>query len=129
MHSNLSNFIPLVFSSFLSFPFLVYSHSHSSSILIPILRVFLFPFLNFFPRTISIAPFSNLTSCICVCLCILGYCVSCTEPIIGMENGCVALEQTYHIKCFMCSKCGELDLLFLHYSKKLNFYTHLKPSK
>ena len=39
--------------------------------------------------------------------CCLGYCASCNEPVIGMKNGCAALEKVYHVKCFNCSKCGK----------------------
>jgi len=49
---------------------------------------------------------------IIVIVIITGYCESCTEPIIGMENGCVALKNTYHVKCFHCYKCGEFVLAY-----------------
>ena len=40
----------------------------------------------------------------CVCV---GYCACCSEPVIGTKNGCAAVDKVYHVKCFICFKCGE----------------------
>ena len=34
-----------------------------------------------------------------------GYCARCKKPVIGVETGCLALDEVYHLGCFTCSKC------------------------
>lgn len=54
-----------------------------------------------------------LPVCLFVCL-HTGYCAGCRKPVIGIDSGCMALGNIYHLKCFTCSKCGESSIsLFL----------------
>jgi len=34
-----------------------------------------------------------------------GYCAKCGEAVIGMENGCLALDDVFHLQCFTCTRC------------------------
>ncbi|XP_004211219.1 lipoma-preferred partner homolog isoform X1 [Hydra vulgaris] len=34
-----------------------------------------------------------------------GVCYKCRQKISGEGNGCTALENTYHVSCFVCQKC------------------------
>ncbi|KAK9874416.1 hypothetical protein WA026_002763 [Henosepilachna vigintioctopunctata] len=37
---------------------------------------------------------------------VYGTCVKCADKIIGANNGCTAMDQLYHTKCFTCHHCA-----------------------
>lgn len=37
---------------------------------------------------------------------VFGICVKCGEKVIGENSGCTAMEQIYHIECFICHQCA-----------------------
>ena len=34
-------------------------------------------------------------------------CNKCGQKVSGEGTGCTAMEKLFHIKCFLCDKCGE----------------------
>lgn len=36
-----------------------------------------------------------------------GICSKCGQKVSGEGNGCTAMDKLFHIKCFVCDKCGE----------------------
>ena len=41
-------------------------------------------------------------------LCVSGICAKCGKKVVGEANGCTAMDQVYHIACFVCVSCGKL---------------------
>ena len=39
---------------------------------------------------------------------ISGICGKCGKKVVGEVNGCNAMEQVFHIACFVCISCGKL---------------------
>ena len=40
-----------------------------------------------------------------------GMCSKCGQKVSGEGTGCTAMDKLFHIKCFVCVKCGEQFLL------------------
>lgn len=38
---------------------------------------------------------------------LIGICGDCKEPILGVDNGLKALDQLFHVKCFVCLTCSK----------------------
>ena len=38
---------------------------------------------------------------------ISGICGKCGKKVVGEVNGCNAMEQVFHIACFVCISCGK----------------------
>lgn len=36
-----------------------------------------------------------------------GMCYKCGEKVLGEGSGCTAMDQVYHIKCFVCHICSK----------------------
>ena len=47
-----------------------------------------------------------------------GYCAKCNRIVEGEKVGCIAMEQTFHIACFVCIKCSKdcLEILFFKFA-------------
>ena len=43
---------------------------------------------------------------------ISGICGKCGKKVVGEVNGCNAMEQVFHIACFVCINCGKLSYSF-----------------
>jgi len=50
---------------------------------------------------------------------IAGICAKCGKRVVGENNGCTAMDQVFHIACFVCVGCGRFQLCFL-YKKCIN---------
>jgi hypothetical protein len=48
---------------------------------------------------------------------LIGICGYCKEPILGIDNGLKALEQLFHVKCFVCLTCSKF-LVDIKYEKQ-----------
>lgn len=35
-----------------------------------------------------------------------GRCASCGENVVGEGTGCTAMDQVFHVECFICMTCG-----------------------
>ena len=42
----------------------------------------------------------------------IGICHKCDQKVSGEGNGCTAMDQLFHIKCFVCTHCGKSSFLF-----------------
>ena len=40
-------------------------------------------------------------------------CSKCGQKVSGEGTGCTAMEKLFHIKCFLCDKCGEQISVFI----------------
>ena len=43
----------------------------------------------------------------CLFIFFIGMCSKCGQKVSGEGTGCTAMEKLFHIKCFLCDKCGE----------------------
>lgn len=37
-----------------------------------------------------------------------GMCAKCGRKVVGQSNGCTAMDQVFHINCFVCASCGNI---------------------
>lgn len=37
-----------------------------------------------------------------------GMCAKCGRKVVGQSNGCTAMDQVFHINCFICASCGNI---------------------
>ena len=71
-----------------------------------------------YSKTHHIIFYHNVTVCVRVSTSLLGstfhrlpvlpppgICTRCGEKVVGEGTGCTAMEQVYHIKCFVCIVC------------------------
>lgn len=62
-------------------------------------------FLNIFLSQRFIILLSNVLRMSRFILSSAGICTRCGEKVVGEGSGCTAMEQVYHIKCFVCIVC------------------------
>ena len=40
-------------------------------------------------------------------VCVVGVCHACGKAILGQYNAVSAFDSVFHLKCFLCERCGE----------------------